>query len=68
MGRSALERQSRILFGDHRRRVLRSQEMIELAELDPGLEGVVVGKDMQQSGEPPRETLDAQTRLSAISE
>ena len=55
--RSAFERQSRILFGDHGRGVRRSQQMIELAELDPGLEGVVIGKDVQQFGQPPGETL-----------
>ena len=55
--RSVLERQAGILFGDHGRGMLRSKKMIEFAELDPGLERVVVGKDVQEIGQPPGKAL-----------
>ena len=46
-GRSILEWQPGILFGDHRLGMLRLVDMTELAHFDSGLERVVVGKDVQ---------------------
>ena len=63
-----LERQSRILLGDHGCSVLRSQEVIEFAELDPGLKRVVVGKECGGFVSHHEKRSDAQTRRSAISE
>ena len=68
MGRSALERQSRILFGDHRRGVRRSQEMSNSLSLTLVSKASSSGKTCSNLVSHHENRSDAQTRLSAISE
>ena len=45
------------MFGDHRLGALRAEKKVEFAELDPRLERVVVGKHVQEPGQPPGKAL-----------